>query len=132
MTGNPLSAALAADTDHSVCFASDGSERRWPEFVARVGGIAECLAVQSGDTWALDLDDTYEFACALIGCWAAGKSAVVASSRIIAGTESSVRIDGVICSAAQPDSRRAIVVLNDLPSVGRPLRGGDPATGGFL
>lgn len=132
MTGSPLSAAFEADANHCVCFAADGREKRWPELAGLAEGVAECLSAQSGAMWALDLDDSYEFACALLGCWAADKTAVIASSRMIADADSGVRIDGVIRSAPQPKSRRATVVLSDVPSAGRPLRNIDPDSGIIL
>ena len=101
MSRGPLSALLAADTDHVACFARDGAEHRWGELVSRVSAICAEVTDAGGQRWALDLDDTFQFACALLGCWSANKTPVLASRPLLESSD--LAIDGII----QPDDRDA-------------------------
>ncbi len=93
-----LSAALRADTDHVVCFGRDRLERRWPELLVAASQVAVRVAEAGGTRWAIDLDDTFEFTAALLGCWAARKTPVLAP-RTMLEAGASLAIDGVVRSA---------------------------------
>jgi acyl-coenzyme A synthetase/AMP-(fatty) acid ligase len=109
-----LAAALVADTDHVVCFERDGTEHRWPELVTAASRIHERLARSDGRRWALNLDRAFEFAAALLACWAARKTPVLAPSALLAGVPA-VAFDGVIEPAASLTSARERIVWERLP-----------------
>ena len=111
MSGSALSAAVAADSEHVVSFRSDGSEQRWPELIVAASRVSAALAEAGGTRWALNLDDTFEFAAAMLGCWAAGKTPVLAPRPLLEG-DSSLVIDGVIQAAAAdvPAAARALLL----------------------
>ena len=98
MSDGGLSAALAADSEHVVSFRRDGSEQRWPELVVAASRIGAALGAAGGRRWALNLDDTFDFAGALLGCWAAGKTPVLAP-RPLLENDASLGLDGVIQAA---------------------------------
>ncbi len=105
-----LSAALHGDTDHVVSFARDGNERRWPELVMAASRVAARVAEAGGVRWALDLDDTFEFCAALIGCWAARKVPVLAPRAMLETSGRALAIDGVLRSdAGAADAPRRIL-----------------------
>jgi acyl-coenzyme A synthetase/AMP-(fatty) acid ligase len=99
LTRSALDSALAADPDHVVCFGRDGAERRWPDWVADAARVSAAVTRAGGRRWALDLDDAYEFAAALAGCWAAGQTPVIVSRAMLEGG-APLTIDGVLRSAA--------------------------------
>jgi len=119
MSGSALSAALAADSEHVVSFRSDGSEQRWPELVVAAARVSAALAEAGGRRWALDVDDTFDFAAALLGCWAAGKTPVLAS-RPLLESEPSLALDGVLQAspAAVPAAARALLLPALAPARG--------------
>ncbi|HET7133058.1 MAG TPA: AMP-binding protein, partial [Gammaproteobacteria bacterium] len=106
MTLCALSAALAADSDHVVCFDRAGSERRWSELLASASALGAAVEAAGGQRWAVDLDDTFEFAAALLGCWAAHKTPVLAPHRLL--ETSGLTIDGTIGSDDAPGGARRI------------------------
>lgn len=93
MTVIPLSRLLELESTHTVCFDRAGEEVTWPEFVASVARISAALQDTDKRYWALDLADACEFACALYGCWAAGKTPVLAPRHML---EDGVEYDGII------------------------------------
>jgi acyl-coenzyme A synthetase/AMP-(fatty) acid ligase len=99
LTRSVLESALAADTDHVVCFGRDGAERRWPDWVADASRVSAAVAGAGGRRWAIDLDDAYQFAAALVGCWGARKTPVIVS-RAMLESGAPLAIDGVLRSAA--------------------------------
>jgi acyl-coenzyme A synthetase/AMP-(fatty) acid ligase len=101
VTLGALSAALVADTDHVVAFDRDGKERGWSELVALASAVRVHVTEAGGARWAVNLDDTFEFAAALLGCWAAGKTPVLAPRQLLENTD--LPIDGTI----QSDDREA-------------------------
>jgi acyl-coenzyme A synthetase/AMP-(fatty) acid ligase len=111
MSGSALSAALAADSEHVVSFRREGSEQRWPELVVAASRVGAALADAGGRRWALDLDDTFDFAGALLGCWAAGKTPVLAP-RPLLESDASLGLDGVIQAApgTVPAAPRALLL----------------------
>jgi acyl-coenzyme A synthetase/AMP-(fatty) acid ligase len=100
MKPSALSAALAEDTDHVVCFGRDGRERRWSELVLAASAVKARVQESGGTRWALNLDDTFEFTAALLGCWGAGKTPVLASRPMLEAGLADLRIDGVIQATA--------------------------------
>ena len=108
MTYGALTAALVADTDHVVCFGRSGGERRWQELLAAASAVHAAVAQTDGRRWALNLDDVFAFAAALLGLWAARKIPVIAPRTMLEGEAGAVSIDGVIeygRSAARARSR---------------------------
>src|SRR5262252_6277534 len=120
VSGSTLSAALAADSEHVVSFRRDGSEQRWPELVVAASRVCAALADAGGRRWALNLDDTFDFAGALLGCWAAGKTPVLAP-RPLLESDASLGIDGVIqaAPATVPAAPRALLLSGLAPARGQ-------------
>lgn len=65
----------------------------WPEFVASVARISAALSRTDDRYWAIDISDACEFACALYGCWTAGKTPVLAPKYML---DDGVQFDGII------------------------------------
>jgi acyl-coenzyme A synthetase/AMP-(fatty) acid ligase len=101
-----LAAALLADTDHVACFTRDGVEHGWQDLLAAAARVRDGVAQLDGRRWALNLDDTFQFASALLGCWAARRIPVLAPRPLLEGQERSLAIDGVIESGAANASAR--------------------------
>jgi acyl-coenzyme A synthetase/AMP-(fatty) acid ligase len=91
-----------------VCFNRDGTERRWSELVDRASALSAELEATGGQRWALDLDDTFEFAAALIGCWAANRTPVLAPRPLLDGSD--LAIDGTIRSSDLPARTKKRIV----------------------
>ena len=108
MTATLFSQALTSFTDHEVSFASDGTSRGWAEFVSLAGRACAALEQSEGERWAIDLDDPFDFAAGLIGCWAAGKTAVIAPRPMIETAEADVHIDGLLGASIQTAHRRCL------------------------
>jgi acyl-coenzyme A synthetase/AMP-(fatty) acid ligase len=89
----PLSRLLELDSAHTVCFDRHGEDVAWPDFVASVARISAALAKSDKRYWTIDVGDAKEFACALYGCWTAGKTPVVAPRHMLVG---SIEYDGII------------------------------------
>jgi acyl-coenzyme A synthetase/AMP-(fatty) acid ligase len=89
----PLSRLLELDSAHTVCFDRHGEEVAWPEFLASVARISAALAKSDKRYWAIDVGDAREFACALYGCWIAGKTPVLAPRHML---DDGVEYDGII------------------------------------
>jgi acyl-coenzyme A synthetase/AMP-(fatty) acid ligase len=112
-----LSAAVAADTDHVACFARDGGERRWQDLLAAAARVSARLEHSEGRRWALNLEDTFEFAAALLGCWAAGKTPVLAPPQMLESRDCEISFDGVIEPASAATESRERVVWQQLAPV---------------
>jgi len=110
-----LAAALVADTDHVVSFDSDGTERRWPELVAAASRVHEQLAHSDARRWVLNLDRAFEVAAAMLGCWAARKTAVLAPQTLVAGVPP-IDFDGVIEPTGSLTTARERLVWERLPA----------------
>jgi acyl-coenzyme A synthetase/AMP-(fatty) acid ligase len=111
MTGaGALSAAIAANTNHVACFARDGGEHRWQDLLAAAARVSARLERSAGCRWALNLEDTFAFAAALLGCWAAGKTPVLAPPQMIESGDRAISFDGVIepASAAAKSCERVV------------------------
>lgn len=126
MSRSPLASALAADTDHVTSFRADGTETRWTDFVAAACRVHGALAERPERNWALRLDDPHEFACSLVGCWAADKTAVIAPNPILDSGDPELEIDGTICSAPREAEGRRTLALSELPPAGATLESPDP------
>jgi acyl-coenzyme A synthetase/AMP-(fatty) acid ligase len=86
LTVIPLSRLLELESQHTVCFDRHGEEIEWPEFVASVARISAALRETEERYWAIDINDAREFACALYGCWTAGKTPVLAPKHMLDGS----------------------------------------------
>ena len=93
MTVIPLSRLLEIESAHTVCFDRKGEEVTWPEFVASVARISAALSRTDDRYWAIDIADAGEFACALYGCWTAGKTPILAPKHML---DDGVQFDGII------------------------------------
>lgn len=113
MTVIPLSRLLEAESTHAVCFDRHGDEILWPQFLQTVAGLSAALAGTDTRYWAIDCADSYDFACALYGCWAAGKTPVLAPSHMLAGG-SELEFDGVVLASADSARLKPVVALDTL------------------
>jgi len=113
LTVIPLSRLLEAESTHAVCFDRHGSEILWPQFVQTVAGISAALAGTNTRYWAIDCADSYDFACALYGCWTAGKTPVLAPSHMLAD-DSELEFGGIVLSSADAARSKPIVALDGL------------------
>ena len=121
MTASRLAAMLASASDHVVCFGRDGTERRIGDLVAAAASVAASLSRLDGERWALNLNDAFELTAALLGCWAAGRTAVVAPPTLLATLERAA-LDGVIESAADETPAPNRIVWQVLKATREPLR----------
>jgi len=108
-----LAAALVADTDHVACFERDGTEHRWPDLVSAACRVHEQLVRTEGRRWALNLDRPFEFAAAILACWAARKTPVLAPPTLLTGVPA-IELDGVIEPAGSLTMARERIVSNRL------------------
>jgi len=104
-----LAKALAGPADAAVCFDARGGERRLGELLAAAASVEASLRPLDGERWALNLADAFEFTAALLGCWAAGRTAVLAPAPLLA-TLAPTTLDGIIetATAATPSARRVV------------------------
>jgi acyl-coenzyme A synthetase/AMP-(fatty) acid ligase len=109
-----LTAALVADTNHLTCFDADGTEYRWSELMAAASRVYERLARSDGRRWVLNLDRAFDFSAAMLGCWAARKTPVLAPPTLLAGVPA-IEFDGVIEPAGSRTIARERIVLERLP-----------------
>lgn len=113
MTVIPLSRLLETVSTHTVCFGRHGAEVQWPQFVQSVAGLRAALSASELHYWAVDCPDSFDFACALYGCWTAGKTPVLAPAHML-GAESALEYDGIIRSVATGDEPRTCIALDTL------------------
>ncbi len=121
MTASRLAALLAGATDHVVCFGRDGTERHLSDLVAAAASVAASLNRVDGERWALNLSDGFELTAALVGCWAAGRTAVVAPPTLLATLERAA-LDGVIESAGDSTPAPHRLAWQELTPSHEPLR----------
>jgi acyl-CoA synthetase (AMP-forming)/AMP-acid ligase II len=100
VTASRLTGLLSAQGDWTVCFGNDGSPRRWRELLAQAAGVRARLVTLDGERWAVNLDDSYGFSAALLGCLAAGRTPVLAPAPMLAAAADRLALDGVIEQAA--------------------------------
>jgi acyl-coenzyme A synthetase/AMP-(fatty) acid ligase len=115
-----LTASTVADTDHVACFNREGDERGWQDLLAAAARVAERVGHSRGRRWALNLEETFDFTAALLGCWAARKTPVVAPAPMLEGHAASLSFDGVIeCANAATAARERIVFAKLEPTKAR-------------
>lgn len=95
----PLSGLLSIQSDHIVCFEAHGVERSWREFRETVAGISARLATLPQERWAVETSNSFEYGCALFGCWHAGKTPVLAPSYMLSARGGGVPFDGIIAGS---------------------------------
>lgn len=118
-----LTELLDQSSDHAVSFAQDGQRRYWPEFKELARSICSKLVEQEESHWAIDIDDPFEFAAALIGTWSANKTAVIAPSSLLHARDSLPNIGGLIVAGGQPKWERPTLDIRCRSSAGQaPLR----------
>jgi acyl-coenzyme A synthetase/AMP-(fatty) acid ligase len=115
VTASALSAALTADTDHAVSFGRDGTVRRWQDLVGSAARVAAAVAERRARRWAVQLDDTFQFAAGLLGVWAAGKTPVLLAMPFPETGAFAAAFDGVIESDSAPTRVRERLVWERLP-----------------
>ena len=115
-----LASVLADGTDRVVCFGRDGRERRAGELMAVAAQVAARLRDFDDERWALNLDDSFDFTAALLGCWAAGRTAVLAPRPLLA-TLDSAAVDGVIEFAGDSTVAASRIVFEELAPSRQPL-----------
>jgi acyl-coenzyme A synthetase/AMP-(fatty) acid ligase len=120
MTRSRLAELLASSSSHVVCFDRGGAERRASELVAAAASLAERLRGQDGERWALNLNDGFELAAALLGCWAAGRTPVVAPPTLLA-TLDRAAFAGVIDGAGQTTPAPCRIAWPELAPTRKPL-----------
>lgn len=123
MTASRLAQLLprGAAAGHVVCFGRDGKERRAGELVSAAVAVETRLDALEGERWAIDLSDAFDFTAALLGCWAAGRTPVLAPPTLLA-TLGAAAYDGVIESESDADELPMRIAFQSLePSARRPL-----------
>jgi acyl-coenzyme A synthetase/AMP-(fatty) acid ligase len=113
LTVIPLSRLLEIESTHTVCFDRNGREVIWPDFVATVASVSAALANTDLRYWALQSSDACDFACALYGCWSAGKTPVLAPAHMLA-ENSELEFDGIIRSSGTGKSSRPTIETGKL------------------
>ena len=120
MRASRLAALLADSTNHVVCFGRGGKEHRANELKAAAAGVAARLEAVDGERWALNLSDAFDFTAALLGCWAAGRTPLLAPPTALP-TLARAALDGVIESAGEATAAPQRIVWEDIEAVRRPL-----------
>ncbi len=126
MIESRLTALSTRAGDWTVCFGNDGSQYRWRQLLAQASGIQARLLELDGERWAVNLNDTYCFTAALLGCLAAGRTPVLAPAPILAAAADALALDGVIepeSAATQAPQRLVWQQLEPAPAA---LRAIDP------
>lgn len=126
MTASRLAALLAGSTEHVVCFGRDGAARPVSELVAAAARVEARLRSLDGERWAVNLTDGFELTAAIVGCWAAGRTPVLAPVTLLAALERTA-FDGVIESTSDATVAPSRIVWQDLVPSRRPLGAITPA-----
>lgn len=103
-----------------VCFDADGAERRLDELVAAAAAVQARLRGLDGERWALNLSGGFELTAALLGCWAARRTPVLAPPPLLA-TLGGAALDGVIETESDQTAAPGRVVWQSLAPSARPL-----------
>ena len=114
MIVTPLSILLETDSTHTVCFDRQGNELAWPDFLATVASLSAALAGSGQRYWALDCSNAYDSACAIYGCWIAGKTPVLAPAHMLADADSKLEYDGTVRSGGDGQGSRPTIALDQL------------------
>lgn len=120
MSASRLAAQLEGDGDRIVAFGRDGTLHRLGDLTATAARVETQLRACAGQRWALNLDDAWQFTAALLGCWAAGKTAVLAPATMLGGTPA-MGLDGVLEPATESTAAPQRVQWQDLVDAARPL-----------
>ena len=112
--------------DWTVCFGHDGTQYRWRELLAQAAGVRARLLELDGERWAVNLDDTYCFAAALLGCLAAGRTPVLAPAPMLAAAADRLALDGVIESESAATQAPQRLVWQQVTPIPAALGGIDP------
>jgi acyl-coenzyme A synthetase/AMP-(fatty) acid ligase len=95
-----ISTLLLEARDDVVSFDRLGQELRWPALVGRVAALRAQLDRHPGTRWAVIAPDTFDFACALLAAWLAGKTPVlVPNAQSMRAWRDALQLDGVIGNA---------------------------------
>ncbi len=113
MTALDLASVLASSRDGAVCFDREGATRSVREPAAAAASLEARLRGQDGERWAVNLGDGFELAAALLGCWAAGRTPVLAPPALLR-TLDRAALDGVIESAADATVAPRRIVWQEL------------------
>jgi acyl-coenzyme A synthetase/AMP-(fatty) acid ligase len=115
-----LAAGLGGPEDRIVAFSRDGTLHRLGDLTAAAARVEARLRTCAGQRWALNLDDTWQFTAALLGCWAAGKTAVLAPATMLA-LKPAMALDGVVEPATEATAAPQRVQWQHLADAARPL-----------
>jgi acyl-coenzyme A synthetase/AMP-(fatty) acid ligase len=124
-----LTSPAKAESRSIVCFAKNGESRSWNDLAAKAGQVYAALASSEQQKWALDLDSTFEFAYSLLGCWAAGKTAIVAPDHLVHSTDAAVQIDGIVQIHRAAETLKPALYLNELPATNHAVWSAPPESG---
>jgi acyl-coenzyme A synthetase/AMP-(fatty) acid ligase len=113
--------------DWPVAFDRDGAPRRWRALVALAAAVQTELERHDGERWAINLDDTFSFAAALLGCLAARRTPVLAPATMLHASANSLALDGVIEPAGVVTAAPQRVVWDAIEPTRTALRAIDSA-----
>jgi len=114
-----------------VCFDRQGQAVYWPEFAQTVANVANRLGETESRYWAIDTEDSCEFGAALLACWCAAKTPVLAPENLLADAQEQLGIDGIIASRSDPAAIMPFITFDQLSEAGD-LDGTIPATSDLL
>jgi acyl-coenzyme A synthetase/AMP-(fatty) acid ligase len=120
VTASRLTALLDGPGGGVVCFDRDGATRSVRELAAAAARVEASLRSADGERWAVNLADGFELTAALVGCWAAGRTAVLAPPPLLRTLDGSA-FDGVIESAGDATAAPRRIVWQNLPPARSPL-----------
>jgi acyl-coenzyme A synthetase/AMP-(fatty) acid ligase len=126
MTASRLTALLGGAGKGVVCFGRDGTTRSVRELAAAAARVEAALRSVDGERWAVNLADGFALTAALIGCWAAGRTAVLAPPPLLRTLERNA-FDGVIESAGDATNAPRRLEWQSLPPARTPLGAVAPA-----
>jgi len=126
VTVSRLAGLLTQPGDWIVCFGDDGSKVRWRELLAQAAGVRARLLELDGERWALNLNDTYCFTAALLGCLAAGRTPVLAPAPMLGASPDALALDGVIEPESAATRAPQRLVWRDIEPVEASLSAIDP------
>lgn len=126
MTASRLTALLDGAGEGVVCFGRDGATRSVRDLVAAAARVEASLRSVDGERWAVNLADGFELTAALVGCWAAGRTPVLAPPPLLRTLDPRA-LDGVIESAGDVTAAPRRIVWQELSPARSPLGAVSPA-----